>query len=175
MAILIIVLLILLMAFFSMAEIAMISARKTRLEAASKRGEYNAKVALETATSPNQFLSTIQIGVTLINLLLGIFGEQYFTQGFESWLNKFELTMPYSHSLSVGVVVIIITFFTLVFGESIPKRIGLMYPEKIAKFIARPMKSLSILTGPFVWLLTNTGDLFIKFFKLKSSPDNKVT
>ncbi|MEP7320970.1 MAG: hemolysin family protein [Saprospiraceae bacterium] len=175
MAVLIIALLILLMAFFSMAEIAMISARKSRLEAAAKRGESNAKVALETATSPNRFLSTIQIGVTLINLLLGIYGEENFTEGIETWMNKFALTLPYSHSLAVAVVVIAVTFFTLIFGESIPKRIGLMYPEKIAKWIAKPMKSLTILTGPFVWLLTHTGDLFLKFFQLKSSPDNKVT
>jgi putative hemolysin len=70
---------------------------------------------------------------------------------------------------------VVITFFTLVFGESIPKRIGLIYPERIAKYVARPMKTLATITSPFVWLLTHTGDIFIKFFRLKSSPDNKVT
>jgi putative hemolysin len=175
MAVLIIVLLILLMAFFSMAEIAMVSARKSRLEALAKRGDHAAKIALDTANSPNQFLSTVQIGVTLINLLMGIYGDQNFTEQLETFIDKYFDIHPYSHSLAITIVVVVITFFTLVFGESIPKRIGLIYPERIAKYVARPMKTLATITSPFVWLLTHTGDIFIKFFRLKSSPDNKVT
>ncbi len=158
-----------------MAEIALVSSRKSRLESAAKRGEVNAKIALETALSPNRFLSTVQIGITLIGILMGIYSGENITNKLQARLEVYPALFPYAHYIAVAIVVVLITFFSLVFGELIPKRIGLIYPERISKFLARPMKTLSTIVSPFVWLLTHTGDLFIKFFKLKSAPDSKVT
>ncbi|MBP6794888.1 MAG: HlyC/CorC family transporter [Saprospiraceae bacterium] len=175
MEILIIFLLILLKGIFSMSEIALVSARKSRLESSAKRGDINAKIALDTANQPNRFLSTVQIGITLIGILMGIYSGENITDNLQYTIEKYPAIAHYSHTIAVTIVVICITFFSLVFGELIPKRIGLAYPEKISKIMARPMKALTQVTSPFVWLLTNTGDLFIKFFKIKSTPDNKVT
>jgi len=158
-----------------MSEIALVSARKSRLESSAKRGDINAKIALDTANQPNRFLSTVQIGITLIGILMGIYSGENITDHLQYTIEKYPAIAHYSHTIAVSIVVICITFFSLVFGELIPKRIGLAYPEKISKIMARPMKALTQVTSPFVWLLTNTGDLFIKFFKIKSTPDNKVT
>lgn len=158
-----------------MSEIALVSARKSRLESSAKRGDINAKIALDTANQPNRFLSTVQIGITLIGILMGIYSGENITDNLQYTIEKYPAIAHYSHTIAVTIVVICITFFSLVFGELIPKRIGLAYPEKISKIMARPMKALTQVTSPFVWLLTNTGDLFIKFFKIKSTPDNKVT
>jgi putative hemolysin len=175
MEIIIIFLLILLNGVFSMSEIALVSSRKGRLESSAKRGDMNAKIALDTANQPNRFLSTVQIGITLIGILMGIYSGENITDNLQAGIEQYPTFAPYSHSIAVTIVVIVITFFSLVFGELIPKRVGLAYPEKISKIMARPMKALTQITSPFVWLLTNTGDLFIKFFKIKSTPDNKVT
>ncbi len=158
-----------------MSEIALVSSRKSRLESAAKRGDMNAKIALETANQPNRFLSTVQIGITLIGILMGIYSGENITDTLQLRIEQYPTFAPYSHTIAVTMVVVCITYFSLIFGELIPKRIGLAYPEKISKIMARPMKALTQVTSPFVWLLTNTGDLFIKFFKIKSTPDNKVT
>lgn len=175
MEILIILFLILLNGVFSMSEIAMVSARKSRLESAAKRGDQNAKIALDTALSPNRFLSTVQIGITLIGILMGIYSGENITNDLQATIETYPAMMEYSHSIAIAIVVIIMTFFSLVLGELVPKRIGLAYPETISKIMARPMKTLTAVASPFVWLLTNTGDLLIKFFRIKNSPDSKVT
>lgn len=175
MEILIIFLLILLNGIFSMSEIALVSARKSRLEAAAKRGDRNARIALETANEPNRFLSTVQIGITLIGILTGIFGGETVTRSIEDKLNNVALLSPYAHSLAVTAVVVLITFFSLVLGELVPKRIGLTNPEAIARIVARPMLILSKLTAPFVWLLTFTSDLLIRIFRIRPLADSKVT
>jgi putative hemolysin len=158
-----------------MAEIAMVSARKTRLESAAKRGDKSAKAALETIASPNRFLSTVQIGITLIGIMTGIFSGENITNDIQAYFEQFASTKPYAHTLSVTVVVGCLTFFSLVLGELVPKRIGLANPESIAKIMARPMKIISMMTSPFVWLLTVTSDLLIKLFRIKPSSDSKVT
>jgi len=160
---------------FSMAEIAMVSARKTRLESAAKRGDKSAKAALETIAAPNRFLSTVQIGITLIGIMTGIFSGENVTTDIQKYFEQFAALKPYSHTLSVTVVVGLLTFFSLVLGELVPKRIGLANPESIAKIMARPMKVISMITSPFVWLLTVTSDLLIKLFRIKPSSDSKVT
>lgn len=175
MEILIILFLILLNGIFSMSEIAMVSARKSRLETSAKRGDQNAKIALETAQSPNRFLSTVQIGITLIGILMGIYSGENITNDLQAKIEQYPTFFEYSHSIAIAIVVIIMTFFSLVLGELVPKRIGLSYPETISKIVARPMKTLTTVASPFVWLLTNTGDLLIKFFRIKNSPDSKVT
>ena len=175
MEILIIFFLILLNGVFSMSEIALISARKNRLETAAKKGNTNAKVALDLANSPNKFLSTVQIGITLIGILTGIYSGEKITDDVRFFYEGFEVLKPYSPSLSVGTVVVILTFFSLVFGELLPKRIGLNYPEAIAKGVAVPMKVVSIVTMPFIWLLTKSTDFILNVLKIKPTADGKVT
>lgn len=158
-----------------MSEIALISARKNRLETAAKKGNTNAKVALDLANSPNKFLSTVQIGITLIGILTGIYSGEKITDDVKFFYDGFLILQPYSQSLSVGTVVVILTFFSLVFGELLPKRIGLNYPEAIAKGVAVPMKIVSIVTMPFIWLLTKSTDSILNVLKIKPTADGKVT
>ncbi len=158
-----------------MSEIALISARKNRLENAAKKGNTSAQVALDLANMPNKFLSTVQIGITLIGILTGIFSGDKVTSDVKSYIVRFEALQPYADSLAVGVVVVILTFFSLVLGELVPKRIGLNYPEKIAKIVAVPMKWISVITKPFIWLLTVSTEFLLKVFMIKPSADGKVT
>lgn len=175
MEILIILFLIILNGVFSMSEIALISARKNRLENAAKKGSASAKTALDLANSPNKFLSTVQIGITLIGILTGIFSGDKITTDVKTFFEGFASLKPYADSIAVGVVVVILTFFSLVLGELLPKRIGLNYPEKIAKSVAIPMKWVSIITAPFIWLLTVSTEALLKILMIKPSADGKVT
>ena len=175
MEILIILFLILLNGVFSMSEIALISARKNRLENAAKKGNPSAQAALDLANSPNKFLSTVQIGITLIGILTGIFSGDKITSDVKLFIQTFESLKPYADSISVGIVVVILTFFSLVLGELLPKRIGLNHPEAIAKAVALPMKMVSIITAPFIWLLTISTEFLLKILMIKPSADGKVT
>jgi putative hemolysin len=175
MELLIILFLILLNGVFSMSEIALISARKNRLETAAKKGNKNAKAALDLANSPNEFLSTVQIGITLIGILTGIYSGDKITTDVQNFVATFEALSPYSNSIAVGIVVIVLTFFSLVIGELLPKRIGLNYPEGIAKAVAFPMKIVSTVTMPFIWLLTTSTDFLLKMLQIKPTADGKVT
>ena len=175
MEILIVLFLIILNGVFSMSEISLISARKNRLETAAKKGNNSAKVALELANSPNKFLSTVQIGITLIGILTGIFSGDKITADVKFFIEGFTSLKPYADSLSVVLVVVVLTFFSLVLGELVPKRIGLNHPEKIAKAVAVPMKVISIITAPFIWLLTISTEFLLKVLMIKPSSDGKVT
>lgn len=158
-----------------MSEIALISARKNRLESAAKKGNKSAKIALELANSPNEFLSTVQIGITLIGILTGIYSGDKITTDVQNFVNTFEILKPYSQSIAVGIVVVLLTFFSLVLGELLPKRIGLNHPEGIAKAVAVPMKVVSIVTAPFIWLLTTSTEFLLKILQIKPTADGKVT
>ena len=160
---------------FSMAEIATVSARKSKLDAAAKRGDKSAKMVLDTMQSPNRFLSTVQIGITLIGVLTGIFSGEKMTDDLEGFYKNFKVLDQNAHALAVTSIVLIITFFSLVLGELVPKRIGLSNPEGIAKAMARPMNLMSKITSPFVWSLTFTSDMLIKLLGVKTSSDSKVT
>lgn len=175
MEIIIILLLTVLNGIFSMSEIAVVSSRKVKLENAARRGSSSAQQALALLNSPNQFLSTVQIGITLIGILLGIFGGESLTGDLQAILNEVAWLKPYSRPLAVGGVLVMITFLSLVIGELVPKRIGLTNPEGIAQTVAFPMQILSKATAPFVWLLTNTTELLLKILQIKPSSDNKVT
>ena len=158
-----------------MSEIALISARKNRLETAAKKGNSSAQTALDLANSPNKFLSTVQIGITLIGILTGIYSGDKVTDDVQAFVMRFEVLQPYAESIAVGIVVVILTFFSLVLGELLPKRIGLTYPEGIAKTVAVPMKFVSIVTAPFIWLLTSSTDFLLKVFRIRPTADGKVT
>ncbi|MFT4092698.1 MAG: hemolysin family protein [Niabella sp.] len=174
MEIFIIALLILLNGLFSMAEIALVSARKARLEAQANKGDKKAADALKLANHPDHFLSTVQIGITLIGILTGIYSGDKITGEIQVFIQKFPAFAPYSKGIATTVVVILITYFSLVFGELVPKRIGLSAPERIAKLVAAPMRIVSWITFPFIWLLTKSSGLLTKIFNIRSD-DGQVT
>ncbi|MBI2280066.1 MAG: HlyC/CorC family transporter [Bacteroidetes bacterium] len=175
MEIFIILFLILLNGIFAMSEIAMVSSRKSRLETAAKRGSNAAKKALELSRNPGKFLSTVQIGITLIGILTGIYSGEKIEDDLVVFLNQFEWLSRYSETLAVTVIVVVLTFFSLVLGELVPKRIGLTMPETISKLLSYPMYWISIIAAPFIWLLTFTSDFVIKLFHINPSTESKVT
>ena len=168
--ILIIISLILLNGLFSMAEIALVSARKARLEAEANKGDNDSKAALDLANHPEKFLSTVQIGITLIGILTGIFSGEKIKATVVLWLQQFDAIKPYSNKLGTVLVVIIITYLTLVLGELLPKRIGLSNPETIAKIIAKPMRFISAITFPFIGLLNISTKALTSLLNIK--PNN---
>lgn len=175
MEIIIIIGLILLNGVFSMSEMALVSSRKFKLEATKKKGKSGAKIALELSENPTRFLSTVQMGITLIGILLGIYSGEKLTRDTELFLNQFALIQPYASNIAIVVILVMITFLSIVFGELLPKRLGLTFPEPIAMILARPMRILSIATSPFVWLLTFTNDIILKIFGIKHISDSKVS
>ncbi|MBK6380952.1 MAG: HlyC/CorC family transporter [Chitinophagaceae bacterium] len=166
--------LILINGVFSMAEIALVSARKARLEGQANKGDEKAKAALKLANNPDVFLSTVQVGITLIGILTGIFSGENLKTPLIEFFNRFEWSRAYSNGIATTVIVVILTYFSLVLGELVPKRIGLSRPEYLAKNFAKPMSWLSRITFPFIWLLTSSTHLIVKLFNLKVS-DNQVT
>ncbi|MGN6416579.1 MAG: hemolysin family protein [Pseudobacter sp.] len=160
---------------FSMSEIALVSSRKFKLEAAARKGNSNARKALELSNNPNTFLSTVQIGITLIGILTGIFSGDTITVSLRQSIEKIDMLRPYANTIAVAAVVVAVTFLSIVFGELLPKRIGLMFPEKIAAALAKPMMLISIITRPFIWLLTITNDLFLALFGLKGQKEGIVS
>ncbi|WP_461146946.1 hemolysin family protein [Spirosoma pulveris] len=174
MELLIIFLLTLLNGVFSMSEIALVSSRRSKLETAAKNGDRQAQVALDLSNSPNRFLSTVQIGITLIGILLGIFSGDKLTTDVQAFVAQVDVIRPYAHSVAVVLVLLLLTYLSLVFGELVPKRIGLSNPEGIAKTMAAPMIFLSRLTSPFIALLTVSSDLLLKILNIRPN-ENAVT
>ncbi|HTQ26782.1 MAG TPA: hemolysin family protein [Puia sp.] len=160
---------------FVMAEIALVSARKSRLEHLADKGDERAKAALELTENPELFLSTAQIGITLIAILTGLYSGEKFSANLKPYLEKISFLKHYAGSISTAVIVIIVTFLSIIFGELIPKRIGLLLAEKIARIVARPMKFLSRLGYPIVALLNYTSNLFFVVFPVKASKESNVT
>lgn len=157
-----------------MSEIALVSSRKTKLEILSKNGDRKAQAALDLANSPNRFLSTVQIGITLISILTGIFSGDSLTEQLQVILVSNGLSEKIADNLAVGLVVLIIGFVQLVLGELVPKRIGMSNPEAIARVMVAPMNILSTITSPFIWLLSKCSDLIFKLLGIQAS-DSSVT
>lgn len=172
---LIILILILVNGFFAMSEISVVSARRARLKASAKKGSASAKRAVELSTNPSRFLSTVQVGITLIGILLGMYGGETITEDLEVYVKKVPALENYSNGISVTIVVVIITYFSIVIGELVPKRIGLTMPEAIAKFVSRPMNLLSKIASPFIWLLSKSTELVIKILNIKKTDESHVT
>ncbi|WP_298715677.1 hemolysin family protein [Chitinophaga sp.] len=175
MEVVIILVLILLNGIFSMAEIALVSARKARLESAAKQGDDKAKAALKLSNSPDTFLSTVQIGITLIGILTGLYSGEQLKEDVKGFVMQWPALVAYSNAIATAIIVICVTYFTLVLGELLPKRIGLANPELIAKNVAKPMTFISRVTFPFVWLLSRSTAALVSLFGLKRSSDNNVT
>ncbi len=174
MDIVIIVVLILLNGVFSMSEIAVISARKSSLKSEAKRGSKSAQTAIKLSNNPDRFLSTVQVGITLIGILTGLYSGEVLAGDASSLLMNAGLSAEYAYPLAKTGIVIIVTYFTIVFGELVPKRIGLSSAEKVAKLIARPMHYLSIVVSPFVWILSKSSALMFSLLGINES-DSKVT
>jgi putative hemolysin len=175
MEILILLILIFVNALFVMSEIALVSVRKGRLEAMSNKGDEKAKAALDLAENPEKFLSTAQIGITLISILTGVYSGEKFSKDLKPILEQIEVLNPYAETVSTVIIVVLVTFLSIVFGELIPKRIGMLRAEKIAKAVAFPMNILSKIAYPIVWLLNGITNLIFKLFNIKVSSDSAVT
>lgn len=171
----IILFLILLNAFIVMCETALISAKKSRLETSANKGNQKSKVALNLKENPDIFLSTTQIYITLIAILTGVYSGERFSVYLTPYLEKIGFLKDYAASVSLIVIIAIVTFLSILFGELVPKRIAILNPEKIAIAVAKPIKTLSTISYPFVWLLSNINAGLFKLFNLKASTDNQVT
>ena len=168
--------LILLNGILSMSEIALISARKSKLESEAKKGNKSASAALKLSNDPDRFLSTIQIGITLIGIITGLYSGEAFAQDFAAILANIRFIEPYSVGAAQTIIVITVTYLTLIFGELIPKRLGMNKPESISKILAQPMYALSRLASPMVWLLSKSTGLMMSLFGIKGDDENsKVT
>ena len=175
MEIVIIIGLILLNGVLSMSEIAMVSARKSRLEADVKKGSKSAKTALKLANAPDTFLSTIQIGITLIGILTGLYSGEVLAQNFGKVIAMIKPLETHAVAIAQTLIVIIVTYLTLIIGELVPKRIGMSASERVAKLVARPMNFLSKLALPFVWLLSKSTSATLKLLGINTQENNKVT
>ena len=159
----------------AMSEIAIVAARKARLQQSANAGDARARAALELATHPNRFLATVQIGITLVGILAGAFGGATLAHEIEGLASSVPSLTPYAGIIGFGVVVVAITFFSLVLGELAPKRIALAHAERIASTMAVPMGFLCSLAFPFVRLLGISTDLVLRIFKIKPSLEPHVT
>jgi putative hemolysin len=173
--VLVIVLLIIINGIFAMSEIAVVSARKTRLQQRAEEGNPKARAALDLANNPNQFLATIQIGITLIGILAGAFGGATIARQLDAMLSDIPWLAPYSHPLSLGLVVLAITYLSLVVGELVPKRLALNSPERVATAIATPMQLLSRVAYPAVHLLGLSTEVLLRALGMKPSTEPPVT
>lgn len=160
---------------FSGSEIALISARKVRLENLVNSGHRNARIALKLANEPNDFLSTVQIGITLIGVLSGAIAGATLAKRLAELLQNVPFLAAQSQALSVGIMVTVITYLSLVIGELVPKRIALNNPEQIACTVAKPMRWLSSLTAPLVYLLSTSTDLLLKLLGIQTSEEPSIT
>ncbi len=171
----ILLLLIFLNALFVMSEIALVSARKGRLEGMANKGDLKAKAALDLAENPEKFLSTAQIGITLISILTGVYSGEKFGKDLQPFIERFEPLQHYADTIATSIVVIIVTFLSIIFGELIPKKFGLIRAEKISRIVAGPMNILSKVIHPFVWLLSGITNLIFKVFNISKASDSSVT
>jgi putative hemolysin len=175
MEILIILLLVVLNGIFAMSELAVVSARKARLQQWASDGNVKAQRALELADRPDHFLSTVQIGITLIGVLAGAFSEATIAEKLTARLSLIPWLAPYSQALGLGSVVLVITYLSLVIGELVPKRLALQNPERVACDVAAPMQTLSVISFPIVRLLSASSEAVLRLLGARSEPEPPVT
>ena len=168
-------LLILLNGLFAMSEVALLTARKARLQRMVAEGDRSAAAALAMGENPNRFMSTIQIGITSIGILNGIVGEAAFAAPFAQWLMSLNVPEQYASMLATAAVVIVITYVSIVIGELVPKRLGQINPETVARFVARPMSWLALASRPFVKLLSASTDLVLRMMGVDPASVSTVT
>ena len=170
------VFLILLNALFAMSEMALTASRKARLQVMVETGDAGAQAAMTLHDNPTKWLSTVQIGITSISVLNGIVGDAAFSAPFAGWLHEtFAIRDRAAEVAATAMVVVTITFLTIIFGELVPKRIGQMYPESVARLVAQPMEWISLMTRPFVKLLSWCTEATLKLIGIRGGPDRSVT
>lgn len=172
---LLIVFLTLLNGVFSMSELALASSRKARLTAMAESGDKGSKAALGLLDNPTQFLSSVQVGITSIGMLNGILGEAAFSGGVSVWMQGLGISHRAADISATAIVVTVITFVTIVFGELVPKRIGQLYPETVARLVSRPMMWVATGAKPFVWLLSFSTHAVLKLLQVDVSASRSVT
>ncbi|MGC9436165.1 MAG: hemolysin family protein [Methanomicrobiales archaeon] len=160
---------------FALSEFAVVSSRRSRLRFWASRGDQKSRVALELAEDPTRFLSTIQVGISLIGVLAGAFSGAAFSSRIAGWLSGVPLLAPFAESLSMGLVVLGITYLMLVFGELVPKQLGLNAPERFASLVAIPMHILSIIAYPVVWFLSASTGVVLRTFGTRPTRGPRVT
>ncbi len=175
MEVFIILVLILLNGVLSMAEIALVSARKSKFETEAQKGSRAARTALKLAEDPDRFLATIQIGITLIGILTGLYSGEAFASRLAVYLKEIPWLQPYALGVAETIIVVVVTYLTLIFGELVPKRIGMNCSDRVSMLLARPMHMLSLVGVPFVWLLSKSTALVVKLLGLDKVKDSKVT
>ena len=173
--ILLILLLIVANGILALAEIAVVSARRVRLQQRADNGDAGARVALELASEPTRFLSTVQIGITLVGILAGAFGGATITEYLAAGVSRIPALAPYAEALGLGVVVLTITYLSLVIGELLPKRLALSNPERVAAVVARPMRFLSYLAAPVVHILSASTTVLIRLLGVRPAKEPPVT
>ena len=171
----IVLLLILVNGVFAMSEIAIVSARRVRLERMARDGNRGAQAALDLVDTPNRFLSTVQVGITLVGIFAGAFGGATIADNLTDTLAQITFLRPYAGGLSLALVVGAITFLSVVLGELVPKRIALQSAEQISSLVARPMQLLSTVATPVVRLLSLSTELVLKIMGIKARPESAVT
>ncbi|MBI2877726.1 MAG: HlyC/CorC family transporter [Candidatus Tectomicrobia bacterium] len=173
--VLFVVLLIIVNGVFAMSEIAIVSARKARLQQRAEEGNLGARMALELANAPSRFLATIQIGITLVGVLAGAFGGATLAEKLAVALRPIQPLAPYSEAMSIGLVVLGITYLSLVVGELVPKHLALNHAEQVASAVASPMRALSVVAAPFVHLLSLSTEAVLRVLGTRPSSEPQVT
>ncbi|MES2976905.1 MAG: hemolysin family protein [Pseudomonadota bacterium] len=175
MDLLLIALLTLLNGVFAMSELALASSRKARLMAIAESGDKGAQAALTLLEQPTKFLSSVQVGITSIGMLNGIIGEAAFSGRLSAWLQTWGASMRASDIAATALVVTVITYITIVFGELVPKRIGQLYPEPVARLVSRPMMWVARIAGPFVRLLSFSTQAVLTLLRVDNAARRDVT
>lgn len=172
---LLIALLTLVNGLFAMSEMALASSRRARLAAMAEAGDKGANAALKLMEQPTRFLSTVQVGITSIGIINGIIGEAAFSDGLAHWLAGWGIPQRPAAIAATAIVVAIITYVTIIFGELVPKRIGQLYPEAVSRWAARPMRWLSKVAGPFVKLLSGSTQAVLKLLAIDTTTPRGMT
>lgn len=173
--ILILLLLILLNAFIVLSETALISAKKSRLEIMAAKGDAKSQTALELKENPDLFLSTTQIYITLIAIFTGVYSGENFSKYLIPYLERVEFLAPYASAIATTIIVILVTFLSILLGELVPKKFSIIHPEKVARFVAAPIRFLSKISYPLVWLLSNINAGFFRLLNINTEGGSQVT
>jgi len=171
----VVLLLVVLNGIFSMSELAVVSSKRPKLQSRAERGDRGAAEALKLANDPNRFLSAVQVGITLIGILAGAYGQATVAGELDKLINTIPLLMPYSEAISTGIVVVVLTYLSLIVGELVPKRLAMLFPERIAGVVARPLNLMSLVLGPFVSLLTGSTSLVLKLMGIRDEKGEAIT
>ena len=171
----VVLLLVVLNGLFAMSELAVVSARRAKLQARAERGDRGAKAALALSENPTRFLSAVQVGITLIGILAGAYGQATIAAELDVWLERFPAIANYSQPLATGIVVVVLTYVSLIVGELVPKRFALIFPETIASAVAKPLSYVALALHPFVILLTASTAGVLKLMGVRDEKGEAIT